>query len=113
MELATTESQRPNAMNQDFDDNAGSSAPRDNGRTASPHYANGAANGNSYPRHKNFDFWSAAEILARRWHWLIVAGIVAGGVFFTIGWFYIKPNYTAVADLLRYETPGTSDFLKT
>jgi protein involved in polysaccharide export with SLBB domain/capsular polysaccharide biosynthesis protein len=105
---------RHNAMNEDFDENAEYSAPRDNGHFSSRHGNPGAtANGNGFRRPKTFDFWSAAEILAHRWHWLIVGGILAAGAFFTIGWFYVQPKYTATAELLRYETPGTSEFLKT
>ena len=102
-------------MKEDFDENASSAAPRGDGHSTSRNGTAGATlNGNDYyRRRKNFDFWSAAEILAHRWHWLIVCGILAGGAFFTLGWFYVQPKFTAVAELLRYETPGTSDFLKT
>ncbi|HEY2082944.1 MAG TPA: polysaccharide biosynthesis/export family protein [Verrucomicrobiae bacterium] len=102
-------------MNEDFDENAGYSAPRNGGHYSSRPKNGGAttANGNSRARQKTFDFWTAAEILARRWHWLVVCGILAAGAFFTVGWLYLQPNFTAVAELLRYETPGTSDFLKT
>lgn len=101
-------------MNEDFEENATHSAPRRDGYSTS-HDTTATANGNNgYPRRrKNFDFWSAAEILAHRWHWPIVCGIIAGGAFFTLGWFYVKPTFTAVTSLMRYETPGTSDFLKT
>jgi protein involved in polysaccharide export with SLBB domain/capsular polysaccharide biosynthesis protein len=102
-------------MNEDFDQNGSSSAPRGDGNDASHNgTASATLNGNGYSRRrKNFDIWSAAEILAHRWHWPIVCGILAGGAFFTLGWFYVQPKFTAVAELLRYETPGTSDFLKT
>ena len=105
-------------MNEDFEANAGSSASRGNGHFAwnqanSGATANGNGNGYGYARRKTFDFWSAAEILAHRWHWLIVCGILLAGAAFTFGWFKLQPKFTAVADLLRYETPGTSDFLKT
>jgi protein involved in polysaccharide export with SLBB domain/capsular polysaccharide biosynthesis protein len=100
-------------MNDDFDDHAGYSAPRDSGR-ASRRKASGATlNGNGHARPKSFDFWTVAEILARRWHWPIVCGIFAAGALFTLGWYYVQPKFTAVSELLRYETPGTSDFLKT
>ena len=102
-------------MNDDFDANAESSAPRGNGHFTPGSGAAGATligNGH-YRRRKNFDIWSAAEILAHRWHWPIVCGILAAGAFFTLGWYKIQPRFTAIAELLRYETPGTSDFLKT
>ncbi len=102
-------------MKEDFDENVDSNAPRGDGHNTS---RNGTAGptliGNGhYPRRKNFDIWSAAEIMAHRWHWPIVCGILAAGAFFTLGWLYIQPSYTAVAELQRYETPGPSDFLKT
>lgn len=98
-------------MNEDFDDNAGYSAPR--GRRSTSNARNAFANGPSHPRRSSFDFWTALEILARRWHWPIVCAILASGLFFTMGWFYVQPKFTAAASLLRYETPGTSEFLKT
>ena len=101
-------------MNEDFDENATHSAPRHDGHYPSQNSTGAAANGNGdYRRRKNFDFWSAAEILAHRWHWPIVCGIIIAGAFFTLGWFKVKPSFTAVTSLMRYETPGTSDFLKT
>ena len=102
-------------MNEDFDENATHSAPRRDGPYSSQNSSTGtAANGHGYDRRrKSFDFWIAAEILAHRWHWLIVCGIVFAGGFFTLGWLKIKPNFTAVTSLMRYETPGTSDFLRT
>jgi protein involved in polysaccharide export with SLBB domain/capsular polysaccharide biosynthesis protein len=102
-------------MKEEFDENAGSSGSAEDGHHASRNGTTSATlNGNSpYRRRKNFDFWSAAEILAHRWHWPIVCGILVGGAFFTLGWFYVQPKFTAVTKLQRYETPGISDFLKT
>src|SRR3569833_195223 len=99
------QSQRHNAMKEDFDENAGSSAPAgDNHYTSRNGTAGATVNGGGpYHRRKNFDFWSAAEILAHRWHWPIVCGILVAGAFFTLGWFYVQPKFTAVAELLRYE----------
>ena len=106
-------------MNEDFDDNAGFSAPRDEDNFA-PHpkdpganpYRNGhSANGRAWPR--TFDFWTGAEILARHWHWPVLCAILLAGAAFVYGWFHVQPRFTATAELLRYETPGTSEFLKT
>src|SRR5579862_8993990 len=105
-------------MNEDFEDNAERSAPRDEDRYTS-HSRGAHTNGNGYarnpasgyPRRKLFNFWTVAEILARRWHWPVVTGILAAGAFFTLGWYRVQPRFTATAELLRYETPGTSDFL--
>lgn len=109
-------------MNEDFEENAGHSAPRDDenfgaGARNPGISVNGNAaryvNGHSRPRRKTFDFWTVADIFARRWHWLVVGGILAAGAFFTLGWLHIQPRFIATVELLRYETPGTSDFLKT
>jgi protein involved in polysaccharide export with SLBB domain/capsular polysaccharide biosynthesis protein len=109
-------------MNENFEDNAEGSTPRDEDRYTSHSRGNRAnTNGNGYarypanghPRRKIFNFWTVAEILARRWHWPVVAGILAAGAFFTLGWYRVQPRFTATAELLRYETPGTSEFLKT
>src|SRR5438105_4966985 len=104
-------------MNEDFDEHAHSSGPRRDDHFNSHHgsasaTANGT-NGNGRVRRKSFDFWTGAEILAHRWHWPIVCGILAAGAFFTLAWFKVQPKFTAIAELQRYETPGTSDFLKT
>jgi protein involved in polysaccharide export with SLBB domain/capsular polysaccharide biosynthesis protein len=99
-------------MNEDFNEHASSSNSRGEGNFTSQNGSTGA-NGNGYARRKNFDFWTAAEILAHRWHWPIVCGILVAGAFFTLGWLKFLPKFTAVTELLRYETPGTSDFLKT
>lgn len=99
-------------MNEDFDDNAGSSAPR-GGRYTSHERNSAHKNGHAPSRTKTFDAWTALEILTRQWHWPIVCAILAAGAFFTLGWFYVQPKFTASASLLRYETPGTSEFLKT
>ncbi len=101
-------------MNEDFYESAGHSAPRNGGRFSSRQNRNGGRrNGNGRGRQKIFDFWMALEVLARRWHWPIIGSILGAGVFFLLAWFYVQPKYTAVASLLRYETPGTSEFLKT
>src|SRR6185437_7901476 len=101
-------------MNEDSYEPAGHSAPRNGGRFSSRQKMRASGrNGKGRPRGKIIDFWTAAEILARRWHWPIVCSIIAAGTFFTLAWLYVQPKFTAVAELLRYETPGTSDFLKT
>jgi protein involved in polysaccharide export with SLBB domain/capsular polysaccharide biosynthesis protein len=99
-------------MNEDFNEHAGSANARPDGHFTSTN-GNATANGNGYARRKAFDFWTAAEILAHRWHWLVVCGILVAGAFFTLGWFHFQAKFIAVTELLRYETPGTSDFLKT
>jgi protein involved in polysaccharide export with SLBB domain/capsular polysaccharide biosynthesis protein len=99
-------------MNDDFYDNDAHSGARGDDHSSSPR-TSGASHAAGYIRRKAFDFWTAAEILAHRWHWPIVCGILAAGAFFTLAWFKLQPKFTAVTELMRYETPGTSEFLKT
>src|SRR5215472_13555003 len=59
------------------------------------------------------NYWVMLDILAQRWHWLALAGMLGAAGFFLMGWRYCQPKYTATAQLLRYQTPGTGDFFKT
>src|SRR6516225_6454973 len=58
------------------------------------------------------NYWVLLDILAQRWHWLALAGMLGAAGFFLMGWRYCQPKFTATAQLLRYQTPGT-DFFKT
>src|SRR5689334_6344996 len=87
------------AMNEEFNEHAGASNSRPDGHAS--HNGTATVNGNGYARRKTFNFWTAAEILAHRWHWPIVCGILAGGAFFTLGWYKLQPKFTAVTELLR------------
>ncbi|HEY9508494.1 MAG TPA: hypothetical protein VIV82_01405 [Verrucomicrobiae bacterium] len=104
-------------MSDQFDSETGSGQPRSQ---RNGHTTNGA-NGNSHSKaqingnaaQSGFDFWTAIDILVRRWHWMIIGGILGGAAFFVLGWlFLIKPKFTATVQLLRYETPATSDSLR-
>src|SRR5687767_11488925 len=83
----------------------GNSHARSNG------YSNGHANG--YPSAPALDVWTVMDLVAHRWHWLVIGGILVGAAFFVLGWLYlIKPKFTATIQLLRYETPAASESLK-
>lgn len=58
-------------------------------------------------------FWTIADLVARRWHWLVIGGILGFAGIFELTWLYLPPKFTALTQLLRYETPAQSDFLKT
>ena len=80
-------------------------------------HANADTNGSSRahasaPKPK-FDVWTALEILAHRWDWLFLGAALFAGLFFYLGWTFIQPKFTATAQLLRYETPGASEFFRT
>ncbi|MEY2466925.1 MAG: polysaccharide biosynthesis/export protein [Verrucomicrobiota bacterium] len=104
-------------MNENLNSNPGPSDSRPNGNfhyrnnpPRAPHEANGkGANGHATSR---FDAWTFVDILAHRWHWLVICGILGAAGLFVLAWYVIQPKFTATTKLMRYETPGTSEFLK-
>src|SRR6266850_2252239 len=84
-------------------------SPSSNGsRFHSNGHNNGHNNGHSEPQ--KLDFWVAMDILANRWHWLAVGGILIAGLFFYLGSNLIKEKFTATGTLRRTEIP---EFFKT
>lgn len=67
------------------------------------HHTNGHASA-------NVTVWTFADIIFQRWYWLVLGGLMAAAGFFALGSAFIKPKFTAQAQLLRYETPGATDF---
>ncbi len=58
------------------------------------------------------DPWVLAEGLARRWYWLILAaGVVAAASFFYTR-HILRNAYTASVQLIRFETPNSTEFYK-
>jgi protein involved in polysaccharide export with SLBB domain/capsular polysaccharide biosynthesis protein len=57
------------------------------------------------PKGQVLDFWTALDILANRWHWLAIGGILLAGVFFYLGSNLIKDKWTATAQLRRNDLP--------
>src|SRR5580700_6291565 len=68
-----------------------------------------AFNASAAPR---IDFWMILDLLANRWWWFILGAIIGGAGTFELASKFIKPKFTASAQLLRYESPGFSEFLK-
>ena len=60
-----------------------------------------------------FNIWVVLDLLAQRWHWLVICSAVAGGCFYLLGWHLVKPKFTAWGQLLRYEAPGKSEYFRT
>jgi protein involved in polysaccharide export with SLBB domain/capsular polysaccharide biosynthesis protein len=60
----------------------------------------------------NIHVWAVLDLLAHRWRWLVASALIFGLAGLVAGIRFIGPKYTASAQLLRYETPGASDFLK-
>jgi len=60
----------------------------------------------------SIDFWVVLDLMANRWKWFALGSLLCG---LLAGWAATKvvvPKYTANAQLLRYATPGVSDFFK-
>jgi len=72
-----------------------------------------AANGvhaNGRRSHPKVDFWVALDALTHRWYWLVIGALLFGAGSFVLGSWYIKPKFTANAQLLRDDT--SSEFFK-
>jgi polysaccharide export outer membrane protein len=75
--------------------------------------AHSSANGSHANTHRSapkVDFWVVVDALTHRWHWLAIGAILFGAGFFELGSWYIKPKFTANAQLLRDDT--SSEFFK-
>src|SRR6187401_3051291 len=77
--------------------------PSEDAKRPSDKAARAQRNGHSEP-HK-LDFWMTLDILANRWHWLAIGGILFAGAFFYLGTNLIKEKFTANGQLRRMETP--------
>src|SRR5258708_877818 len=60
-----------------------------------------------------FNFWVIMDLLAQRWHWLVLGASFCAAAFFVLGWDFIKPRFTAQAQFIRVEPPGMSELFKT
>src|ERR1041385_4057512 len=96
-------------MKENADANAG--GPRGHGPAVQPATGpNGHAhNGTSRPP---IDIWVALDILGRRWHWLFLGACLFAGGFFYLGYQFIKPKFTAVAQMKRTRPPILNEALK-
>jgi polysaccharide biosynthesis/export protein len=65
---------------------------------------------NGHRSQPKVDFWVVVDALTHRWHWLAIGALVFGAGFFELGSWYIKPKFTASAQLLRDDT--SSEFFK-
>src|SRR5436190_1023831 len=84
--------------------------------------ANGNGNGhltypqpqvNGHSKKARIDAWLVLDLLIQRWHWLVLGSCILASFFFVLGSYFIRPTFTASAQLLRYDTPGKSDYFKT
>ena len=58
------------------------------------------------------DFWMALDLLASRWRWLAMGALLCSLAALAGAIRLVGPKFTATAQLLRYATPGVSDFFK-
>src|SRR5437762_13917383 len=92
-------------MNEQFDSEAGPLRPRQNPesrgtssrRAGDEPRAKPSANGHAVKP----DMWTFADILAHRWHWLVIGCILGMGGLLALGILYIQPKFTAVVQLMR------------
>jgi protein involved in polysaccharide export with SLBB domain/capsular polysaccharide biosynthesis protein len=57
-------------------------------------------------------FWMVLDLVANRWQWLALGAVLCGLAGFMAAAKWVRPKFTATAQLLRYATPGVSDFFK-
>ncbi len=76
----------------------------------------GARRGHAQPSggklQPGFDVWTALDLLLSRWHWPVLGAILFGGLFFLLGWHFVRPKFTATAQLQRVDPPGKSEYFK-
>src|SRR5262249_45664101 len=58
-------------------------------------------------------FLSVMDLVLQRWHWLFLGAACGAAGFYLLGAQYIRPKFTASAQLMRYEAPGKSESFKT
>lgn len=73
-------------------------------------YPNGRASRNGHTPKPKVDPLEVVRLLSRRWPWFVMGGLLGAAAFFALGNKVIKEKHTARAQLLRYETPGATDF---
>ena len=52
------------------------------------------------------------DLLAHRWRWPLIGAVLCGMAATIAATKFVGPKFTAIAQLLRYDSPGLSDFFK-
>src|SRR5579864_7791282 len=73
----------------------------------------GRAGANGHTPPASLDAWVFLDLLMRHWLSIVFGSLLCGGLLFALGTYVVRPKFTASAQLIRYETPGVSDFFKT
>jgi polysaccharide export outer membrane protein len=108
-------------MNQNFDAKTGSGR-RDRAEKDEPGDDSGPitvgpvplsrAQANGHKPRPSITAWSVIDLLVHRFGWLFLGGVAGAGLFLFLGWNVVKPKFTADSQLERYDTPATSEFMK-
>jgi uncharacterized protein involved in exopolysaccharide biosynthesis len=101
-------------MKQNTDANESSGASKGaNPNNPAEEFKKSSVNGNGSHYQKNghstpaaLNFWIALDVLANRWHWMAVGGILLAGTFFYLGSNLIKEKFKASGQLQRLPTPA-------
>lgn len=67
---------------------------------------------NGHAASNAIDVWTVLDLIAHRWHWLVIGAILGGAGFAMLGIYLLQPKFTATAQLIRYDTPGASEAVK-
>src|SRR5438045_1486993 len=92
--------------------------PRPNPSTENGHAPNGAwdgagqVNGKAPSSASNFDFLSLGEALLKKWYLILISALLLGGLGVYYGITMWRPSFTATAELMRFEPPGSSEQYK-
>ncbi|HLH55931.1 MAG TPA: polysaccharide biosynthesis/export family protein [Verrucomicrobiae bacterium] len=97
--------------------NANAGAMRRREDTESSHGSANGANGhfqaNGHIRRQGVQLLSVMDLVLQRWHWLVLGSACGATLLYFLGLQLIKPKFTAIAELMRFEAPGKSEMFKT
>src|SRR6185369_3866403 len=75
--------------------------------------ANGAPHTNGHSAQPSGStLWAVADLLAHRWGSLALGFLAGAALFWFLGSHFVKPKYTATAQMVREESLGVPEFLK-
>jgi protein involved in polysaccharide export with SLBB domain/capsular polysaccharide biosynthesis protein len=72
----------------------------------------GHSHASARPQKEPSRMWLAMEVLLHRWHWLVLGALIGGAGFYLLASGYVKPKFTAMAQLRRLEPRGVSENFK-
>ncbi len=91
-------------------------APRAIHSSGTHREANGSWDGDGAPKAipggSSFDFLPLARAVSKQWYWIVLSALLFAGVGAYFGMRLWKPSFTATAELMRFETPNTTELYK-